>query len=438
MNDHILYREQTELALRNFRFSSFRFPRPFLAALGMIKGAAADVNAELGLLAPTIASAIVSSAGEVEAGQYDVQFPLDIFQTGSCTSTNMNANEVIASLATLRSGIEVHPNDHVNLGQSSNDVIPSAIHLSAVLEVSNRLIPSVTLFADAISRKAGQMERVIKTGRTHLMDALPIRMSQELSGWEALVRAALSRLRFELPRMEELAMGGTAVGTGLNTHPRFGALVAERLAAKTGMPFRTSRNYFASISAQEPALALSAQLRGMAATFFKISNDLRWMNSGPVAGLGEITLVPLQAGSSMMPGKVNPVLPEAVAMICAQVQGNDAAILMAAQSGSFQLNTMLPLIAWNLLSSINLMTGAADALAECVSGFTVNESRIRQLASQNNTLVTALAPLIGYDQSAAIAREALDTGKSIQEVASLRTALSKEKLAELLDLDHLV
>ena len=350
----------------------------------------------------------------------------------------MNANEVIASLATLRSGIEVHPNDHVNLGQSSNDVIPSAIHLSAVLEVSNRLIPSVTLFADAISRKAGQMERVIKTGRTHLMDALPIRMSQELSGWEALVRAALSRLRFELPRMEELAMGGTAVGTGLNTHPRFGALVAERLAAKTGISFRPSLNYFASISAQEPALALSAQLRGLAATFFKISNDLRWMNSGPVVGLAEITLVPLQAGSSMMPGKVNPVLPEAVAMICAQVQGNDAAILMAAQSGSFQLNTMLPLIAWNLLSSINLMTGAADALAECVSGFTVNESRIRQLASQNNTLVTALAPLIGYDQSAAIAREALDTGKSIQEVASLRTALSKERLAELLDLDHLV
>lgn len=429
-----LYGPQTQLAIENFSFSPFRFPRPFLAALGLIKATAAAVNKDLGLLEPSLAEAIEAAAGEVEQGLHDTQFPIDIFQTGSGTSTNMNANEVIATLASRRTGVSIHPNDHVNFGQSSNDVIPSAIHVSVAREVSGRLVPALEGLAEAIARKALETRHVVKTGRTHLMDAVPIRMSQELGGWEAQARAAIARLESTMPRMLELAIGGTAVGTGINTDPRFGPAVARRLSDDTGLFFRVCPNYFAAMGAQDAALEMSAQLRGVAVTLLKIATDLRWMNSGPVAGLAEISLPTLQPGSSIMPGKVNPVIPEAVAMICAHVAGHDAATVIAAQSGNFQLNMMLPLIAWNLLTSIHLLSGAADALGrKAIAGFTVNEERLRDLAARNPILATALAPRIGYDLSAAIAKEALASGKSVLEVAREQTSLSEKELAELLD-----
>jgi fumarate hydratase class II len=429
-----LYGAQTQRAIENFKFSNFRFPRPFLAALGLIKKCAAEVNGELGLLDHDIAAAIAEAAEQVEKGLHDAQFPLDIFQTGSGTSTNMNANEVIATLATRICGKKIHPNDHVNLGQSSNDVIPAVIHLSAAREVRQRLLPAVANLADAITVKARALDHVVKTGRTHLMDAVPIRMSQELGGWEAQLRAAAERIESTLPRILELPLGGTAIGTGLNADPRFGPLVVNRIARASGLPFTRSRNLFASISSQDGSLELSAQLRGLSVVLFKIANDLRWMNSGPVSGLAEISLPALQPGSSIMPGKVNPVIPEAVAMICAQVAGNDATILIAAQSGAFQLNTMLPVIAWNLLSSIHLLTGAAEALGvKAIAGFVVDEKRLSELAGRNPILATALAPHIGYDLSAAIAQEVVRSGRKVIEVAHERTSLTEPQLREILD-----
>jgi fumarate hydratase class II len=427
-----LYGAQTQRAIENFPFSGIRFPRPFLAALGLIKKSAAEVNDELGVLDHQLATAIAGAAGQVERGDHDAQFPLDIFQTGSGTSTNMNANEVIATLASRLSRQKVHPNDHVNLGQSSNDVIPAAIHISAATEVRLRLLPAVGRLALTLATKAAELHHVVKTGRTHLMDAVPIRMSQELGGWEAQIRAAAERIESTLPRILELPLGGTAIGTGLNADPRFGPRIIETIAQASGLPFTPSRNRFASISSQDAALELSAQLRGLSVSLFKIANDLRAMNSGPVAGFGEISLPALQPGSSIMPGKVNPVIPEAVAMICAQVAGNDTAILIGAQAGAFQLNTMLPLIAWNLLSSIHLLTGASDSLAsKAIAGFVVNEQRVRDLAGKNAILATALAPLIGYDLSAAIAQEVARTGRSVLEVAQEKTSLTE--LPELLD-----
>ncbi len=400
----------------------------------MIKGAAAEVNAELGLLDSRMAEAIAAAAHEVRDGAHDEQFPLDIFQTGSGTSTNMNANEVIASLAARGAGAAVHPNDHVNLGQSSNDVIPTATRVSVVRELAGGLIPALDHLADTLAAKAAGLAGVVKTGRTHLMDALPLRMSQEAGGWEAQVRDASGRLRTALTSFSALPIGGTAVGTGFNTHPEFGSRVAARLAAEAGLPFTASGNYFAAMGSQDGAVEVSAQLRGAAVTLLKISNDLRWMNSGPAAGLGEITLPALQPGSSMMPGKVNPVIPEAVAMICAQVIGLDAAILAAGTSGNFQLNVMQPLVAWNLLTAIELLGGAARALADrAVAGFTVNEGRIAQAVGQNPVLVTALAPRIGYDRCAAIAHRALESGRSIEEVAQEESGLSALELRELLD-----
>ena len=392
-----LYGPQTQRAIENFRFSDFRFPRPFLAALGLIKKAAAEVNGELSLLEPDVVAAIAEAADQVAKGRHDAEFPLDIFQTGSGTSTNMNANEVIATLAGRICGNTVQPNDQVNVGQSSNDVIPAAIHLSAAQEVSHRLLPAIAALAEAIAAKAREVDHVVKTGRTHLMDAVPMRMSQELSGWEAQLRAAAERIGSAMLRILELPLGGTAIGTGLNADPRFGELVVARIAKISGLPFTRSRNLFAAISSQDTSLELSAQLRGLAVSLLKISNDLRWMNSGPVSGLAEISLPALQPGSSIMPGKVNPVIPEAVAMICAQVIGSDATILIAGQSGAFQLNTMLPVIAWNLLNSIHLLSGAAEALgSKAIAGFAVNEKRLAELAGKNPILATALAPHIGY------------------------------------------
>lgn len=336
-----LYGAQTQRAVENFPISDLRFPRSFLRALGMIKGAAAAVNLELGLLEPEMAAAIQQAAKEVEDGIHDPDFPLDIFQTGSGTSTNMNANEVIANVATPRAGRKVHPNDHVNICLSSNDVIPAAIHVSAYVEVSGNLIPALALLRDTIDQKAAQLDHVVKTGRTHLMDALPIRMSQELSGWSSQVARSLEGVGSTLPRLRELALGGTAIGTGLNAHPEFGARIAAKLAAMTGLPFVTGRNYFALMASQDSAVELSGQLKTVATALMKIANDLRWMNSGPKAGLAEISLPDLQPGSSIMPGKVNPVIPEAVTMVCAQVMGNDVTIMLGGQAGNFQLNVML-------------------------------------------------------------------------------------------------
>lgn len=429
-----LYGAQTQRAIQNFTFSSFRFPRPFIAALGLIKKSAAEVNGELGLVDGGLASAMAEAAQEVENGRHDAQFPVDIFQTGSGTSTNMNANEVIATLASRACGKTVHPNDQVNLGQSSNDVIPAAIHLSAAQEVRKRLLPAVERLAAAIGAKAREVDHVVKTGRTHLMDAVPIRMGQEMGGWEAQVRAAAERIESAMPRILELPLGGTAIGTGLNADPRFGARVVARIAETSGIPFTQSRNLFASISSQDASLELSAQLRGLAVTLLKIANDLRAMNSGPVAGFAEISLPALQPGSSIMPGKVNPVIPEAVAMISAQVAGNDTTILIAAQAGAFQLNTMLPVIAWNLLSSIHLLSGAAEALGrKAIAGFVVNEQRLRELAGRNPILATALAPRIGYDRSAAIAQEVARSGRSVVEVALEKTSMTEAELREILD-----
>lgn len=428
-----LYGAQTQRAIENFQFSPFRFQRPFLAALGLIKKCAAEVNGELGALPLPVASAITQAAEAVENGAHDDQFPLDIFQTGSGTSTNMNANEVIATLASRTTVCSVHPNDQVNLGQSSNDVIPSAIHISAAREVKARLLPAVYQLANAIATRARELTEVVKTGRTHLMDAVPMRMSQELSGWEAQLRIAGERIESSLKRIFELPLGGTAIGTGLNADPRFGPMIVQKIAAATGLPFIPSRNRFAAISSQDASLELSAQLRGLSASLFKIANDLRWMNSGPVSGLAEISLQALQPGSSIMPGKVNPVIPEAVAMICAQVAGADATILIAAEASAFQLNTMLPVIAWNLLNSIHLLSGACTALAsKAIAGFVVNKDHLKALASKNPILVTALAPRIGHELSAEIEKE-VAKGRDILEVASEKTSLSKAELREILD-----
>ena len=429
-----LYGAQTQRAIENFPISGLRFSREFLRALAMIKFAAATVNEELDILDQPIAIAIREAAAEVESGMHDKEFPIDIFQTGSGTSTNMNANEVIATLASRRLGRAVHPNDHVNMCQSSNDVIPAVIHLSAALEVKQGLLPAIEKLADAIDRRATELDHVTKTGRTHLMDALPVRMSQELSGWSTQVRMAGERLQGTLPRLGELALGATAVGTGVNAHPEFARRVSEQLAARTGLPIKPSRNFFAGLSSQDTAVELSGQLKTLAAGLMKISNDLRWMNSGPRAGLAEIALPELQPGSSIMPGKVNPVIPEAVAMVCAQVIGNDVTIAVAGQSGNFQLNVMLPVLAYNLLQSISLLAHAATVLAEkAIQGFHVNEARVAALADQNPILVTALNPVVGYELGAKIAKKAYAENRRVKDVAAEMTELSQGELDRRLD-----
>jgi len=429
-----LYSAQTQRAVNNFPVSGLRFPRTFLRALGLIKGSAAAVNHDLGSMPADMARAIEDAANEVADGRHDDQFPLDIFQTGSGTSTNMNANEVIATLATEKLGSKVHPNDHVNMSQSSNDVIPTAIHVSAYLETAATLLPGLEHLRDTINDKAETLDEVVKTGRTHLMDALPIRLSQELSGWSAQVDQSAARIRSSLPRVSALALGGTAIGTGVNAHPEFGPRVAKRLASLTGLPFLSSRNYFMSLASQDAIVELSGQIKAGAVAVMKIANDLRWMNSGPQAGVSDIALPSLQPGSSIMPGKVNPVIPEACAMVAAQVIGNDAAITTAGQSGNFQLNVMLPLVAHNLLQSIELLANASRALADAaIEGFTVNEDRLTDALERNPILVTALNPIIGYEKGAAIAKQAYAEGRPIREVAAEQTDLDDEQLDRLLD-----
>jgi fumarate hydratase, class II len=433
-----LYGAQTERARQNFPISGIGMPRPFIRALGMIKGAAAAANRELDLLDPSSSKAIVAAAAEVEEGIHDGHFPVDIFQTGSGTSTNMNANEVIARLASTRSGNRVHPNDHVNLGQSSNDVIPTAIHVAACLEIESRLLPALSHLAGTIRKRAEESRDQVKTGRTHLMDAMPVRLRQEMGGWAAQIEGGRERVEASLPRLRRLALGGTAVGTGVNVHPGFAAKVVGRLKKRTGIDFLCAADYFEALSSQDSAVETSGQLRVIAVGLMKISNDLRWMNSGPLAGLGEIVLPEFQPGSSIMPGKVNPVIPEAVAMVCAQVMGNDATIGIAGQSGNFQLNTMLPVIAGNLLQSINLLSNAIPLLADrAIAGFVVNADHLHRSLTRNPILVTSLNPIIGYEKGTEIARRAREKNRPLLEVAEEMTDLSRDELKKLLDPDRL-
>ncbi|HEY0975548.1 MAG TPA: class II fumarate hydratase [Solimonas sp.] len=425
---------QTQRAVDNFPISGLAMPRAFIRALGLIKASAAQANAELKLIPQRKARAIVAAALEVAVGQHDAQFPVDVFQTGSGTSSNMNANEVIAHLARARLGTAVHPNDEVNYGQSSNDVIPTAIHLSAALLLHERLLPALTLLRRSLNRRARGLRAQVKTGRTHLMDAMPLTLGQELSGWEAQIAQAVARLQAVQPRLHRLAQGGTAVGTGINAHPKFAARFCVALSGRSGLRLRPAENYFEALSSQDTAAELSGQLKVLAVALTKIANDLRWMNSGPLAGLGEIELPALQPGSSIMPGKVNPVIPEAVAMVGAQVIGNDATITVAAQSGNFQLNVMLPVIAYNLLQSLELLANASTLLAtQAIDGFTVREARLRETLDRNPILITAANAVIGYERGAAIAKRAYREQRPVLDVAVEDTGLSRAELKRLLD-----
>jgi fumarate hydratase class II len=425
---------QTERARRNFELSGTRLPADFIAALALIKAAAARANARLGLLPVEVASAIADVALAISRGDHADQFPLDVYQTGSGTSTNMNANEVIATLASRALGKPVHPNDHVNMCQSSNDAIPSAIHLSAVLALRGQLFPALESLSAVMRRRELAWATVVKTGRTHLMDAMPMTLGQEVSGWRAQIEQAIERLRASEPRLLALAQGGTAIGTGINAHERFAPEFITELRVLTGVPFVIAPNYFAAQASQDGAVELSGQLRVLAVALMKIANDLRWMGSGPLAGLAELRLPALQPGSSIMPGKVNPVIPEAVAMICAQVMGLDAAIAIAGQSGNFQLNVMLPLIAHDLLGAIGLLSNGARALGErCIAGAEVDVARLDEVLALNPILVTALNPVIGYERAAAIAKRAYAERRPVFDVALEMSGLPEEDLLRLLD-----
>ncbi|MFT3907629.1 MAG: class II fumarate hydratase [Steroidobacteraceae bacterium] len=429
-----LWGAQTQRALQNFHLSPLVMPRGFIRALGLIKWAAAAANIELAGLKPDTAAAIQRAALAVSKGKHDAHFPLDVFQTGSGTSSNMNANEVIAHLASELLGAPVHANDDVNRSQSSNDVIPSAIHVSAALELAEQLLPALKQLIGVIESKRRLLGELVKTGRTHLMDAMPLTLDQELSGWQAQLEQAHERLAQCQPRLQQLALGGTAVGTGINAPAGFAWRVAAVLSEKAGLVFVPNPNFFAALGSQDTAVELSGQLRALAVALMKIANDLRWMNSGPLAGLGEIALPALQPGSSIMPGKVNPVIPEAVAMIAAQVMGNDTTIAIAGQSGNFQLNVMLPVIAYNLLQSIELLANACRALGDqAIAGFKVNHDRLQDALARNPILVTALNELIGYELGAAIAKQAYKEGRPVIDVAAERTQYSREQLQQLLD-----
>ena len=432
--EEALWGAQTQRAVDNFPISGLAMPRQFIAALGLVKWAAAGANSELGLLKSDIAAAIQQAALAVSEGEHDQHFPIDVFQTGSGTSSNMNANEVISRLATESMGADVHPNDHVNMSQSSNDVIPTCVHVSAAIAIHSKLLPALEHLSKVLEAKANETRDVVKTGRTHLMDAMPVTLGQELGGWRAQIDHGAERLADTMKRLVALAQGGTAVGTGINAHSRFGEKVAVLLSEKTGIPFTSAASKFEGLSSQDAAVEASGQLRVLAVSLTKISNDLRWMNSGPLAGIGEIELPALQPGSSIMPGKVNPVIPEAVAMVCAQVIGNDATIAMGGQAGNFQLNVMLPVVSYNLLQSIELLANASICLADkAILGFTVNTDNINRALDRNPILITALNPVIGYEKGAAVAKAAYEQGRPIKEVAREMTDLTDEELDRLLD-----
>jgi fumarate hydratase class II len=429
-----LWGAQTQRAVQNFRISGRPMPRPFIRALGLIKAAAAQTNANLGLLPKTRAAAIRKAALEVAEGAHDAHFPVDIFQTGSGTSSNMNANEVIAALVMRGGRGRVHPNDDVNLGQSSNDVVPGAIRVAALLTATEDLLPALRHLRATIDRRAREGRKLVKTGRTHLMDAMPLTFAQELGAWSSQLESARLRIEDSLRRMRRLPIGGTAIGTGINADPGFGRRIAQTLSVMSGVRFVAADDRFEGIAAQDDAVELSGQLNALAVALMKIANDLRWMNSGPLAGLGEIELPALQPGSSIMPGKVNPVIPEAVAMVCAQVFGHHTAITVAGQSGSFQLNVMLPLIAANLLDGICLLANAMRALADdAIAGMQFRADRVAEALARNPILVTALNPVIGYEKAAAIAKKAYRERRPVFEVALEDSGLDAAELRRLLD-----
>ena len=433
------YGAQTMRAVVNFPISDLRFPRSFVGALGYIKLTAAQANAELGLLDQKISDAVVSASREVADGALDDQFVVDVFQTGSGTSTNMNANEVISNRAiemlggVIGSRSPVHPNDHVNLGQSSNDVIPTAIHISALKAIHDALIPALRELQAELEGKADEFMGVIKTGRTHLQDATPIWLGQEFKGYAGQVSRGIGRLEHAKEELSEVALGGTAVGTGVNTHPEFAARVCGKLADLLGIPVRETENHFQAQSSLDAVVEASGSLKTVAVSLMKIANDIRWLGSGPRGGIGEIELPEVQPGSSIMPGKVNPVIPESVCQVAAQVIGNDAAVAVAGQSGNFEINVMMPVAAYNLLQSIDLLASAASNFAsQCVSGLTAT-AKGPEMVDRGLAIVTTLVPHIGYDEAAAIAKEAQATGKTIKEVAVERTDLSSEELDRILD-----
>ena len=433
------YGAQTQRAVENFPISGITMPPSFIQALGLVKQACANANHDLGGLDENRRRAISSICDDIIDGKLMEQFPLDVFQTGSATSTNMNANEVIARLASLEAQDVVHPNDHVNMSQSSNDVIPTTIHVSAAIDCHQQLLPAINHLIAVIEKKADSVESVITTGRTHLMDAMPVSLGQELSGWAAQLQSAMTRIEHSLPEIHQLAIGGTAVGTGINADPAFGGLVAKQLSNSTGLSFKKADNHFSAMSSQDAVVALSGQLKTLATSLMKISNDLRWMNSGPLAGIGEIALPALQPGSSIMPGKVNPVIPEATAMVCAQVVGNDTTITIAGQSGNFQLNVMLPLVAFNLLQSIEILSNAMRLLADkAIAEFSVNQDNIDAALAKNPILVTALNTVIGYELGAKIAKTAYAEGRAVIDVAEDMTDLSRKELEKLLDPKKLI
>ena len=435
-----LWGAQTQRAVNNFPISGikmdFPFTKSFVSSLGLIKDAAARANLRLKLISTKKSKAISRAAKEVWKEKHHKEFPIDVFQTGSGTSSNMNANEVIANLASRYSKLDINPNDDVNMSQSSNDVIPTAIKLSAIMDLDGKLFPALDELIDSIEKKAKSLEGVIKTGRTHLMDAMPIDFSEELGAWASQLSASKDMLRTIEKRFFELPQGGTAVGSGINAHKNFSKYFAQELSklCNSKKRFSPSKNFYHELSAQDCSVQLSGELKNLAIVLMKISNDLRWMNSGPLAGMSEIELKALQPGSSIMPGKVNPVIPEAVAMASADVIGNDVSITVAAQSGSFQLNVMLPVIAYNLLKSINLIAGSMKALSKnAIKTFKVNEKNLESSLSKNPILVTALNPIIGYEKAAEIAKKAYKENRPIIEVAAQETDLSKAKLLKLLD-----
>jgi fumarate hydratase class II len=433
-----LYGAQTQRAVNNFHISHLRMPAQFIRALILAKAAAAKANVELKQLSEAQGKAIVDAAQGLLEGDFMQHFPVDIFQTGSGTSSNMNANEVIATLASRLLGEPVNPNDHVNCGQSSNDIIPTTIHVSAALVLHEQTLPALLHLVQVIEHKAEEVHRFVKTGRTHLMDAMPVRMSQVLNGWAQQLKANIGHLQDLLPSLQALAQGGTAVGTGINAHPEFAARFSQQLSSLTHVQFTPGKNLVALIGSQDTAVAVSGQLKTTAVSLMKIANDLRWMNSGPLAGLGEIELEGLQPVSSIMPGKVNPVIPEATAMVAAQVIGNDTVITIAGQSGNFELNVMLPIIAQNLLSSLELLANSSRLLADkAIASFKVNEAKLKEALSRNPILVTALNPIIGYQKAAEIAKKAYQQGRPVIDVALEHTDLPRSQLEILLDPEKL-
>ena len=433
------YGAQTQRAVENFPISGIGFPPKFIRALAIIKHAAASVNEDLGLLDPKIADVIRRAAGEVMEGKLDKEFVVDIFQTGSGTSTNMNVNEVIANralelLGKQRGGKEVHPNDHVNMSQSSNDVIPTAIHISALEAIQKELLPALKELHKALRKKAREFERIVKIGRTHLADATPIRLGQEFSGYARQIELSTKRIRAASSGLEELALGGTAVGTGINAHPEFPARTIKKISEMTGLTFREAQNHFEAQAAKDAVVQASGSLKTLAVSLTKIANDLRWLSSGPRCGIGEIGLPDTQPGSSIMPGKVNPVMCESVLQVAAHVIGCDATITICGQAGNFELNVMMPIMTLRLLEAISFSASVARAFTEkCVAGIEANRERCEEMIEKSLAMVTALAPVIGYDAAARIAKESFTSGKTVREVAKAHKVLPEEKLKKILD-----